>query len=485
MNQPIVTNILQFASRHPDKPAIIHGDAITTYGTLANRIQGAANKLRATGIQPGDRIILAAAKSPSFVYGYFATHLLGAIALPVDPEITDKNLAYIIDQTTPKALFIARDFAYGSLTAIPIDTCDAAPTATSTTPAPPDLQQTADILFTTGTTGQKKGVVLTHANILAAAININTFIGNTADDREVLPLPLSHSFGLGRLRCNMLAGGTLILVDGFLKARQIFTAFEKWHATGFCFVPAGLQVLFRLSGDKLGNYAAHLKYIEIGSAPMPRENKERLMRLLPQTRICMHYGLTEASRAAFIEFHADKEHLDSIGKPSPNVAMAIRNEQRENVPDGDIGRIHVKGGQVMQTYWQNREETAKTLQDGWLDTGDVGYRQDGYLYLKGRYKDIINIGGRKVAPDEIEELLRQHPAIEDCACIGIQDPENITGESIKAFICLRPGPPPSPEDLTQFLRDRLETYKLPRLYEIIDQIPKTASGKLQRQLLPR
>src|SRR5438093_1298245 len=160
----------------------------------------------------------------------------------------------------------------------------------------------------------------------AAARNINDFIGNTADDREAHVLPLSHSFGLGRLRCQMLAGGTLVMTGGLVPPTQVIGAMGRWQATGLAFVPAGWSFLWKLCGEQFGEFAAQLRYIEIGSAPMPIEEKRRLMELFPKTRICMHYGLTEASRSAFIEFHSSKERLHSIGRSSPNVRIRIVDE---------------------------------------------------------------------------------------------------------------------------------------------------------------
>jgi long-chain acyl-CoA synthetase len=484
--KPLIAYLMEHAVRSPGKIAVVQDQKRVTYGELIKKIKSTAFHLEQLGVAKGDRVILSASNTPSFVYGYFAVHLLGAIAVPLPPQTPDGRLSYIIDKISPRAIFINREFEYKSYKAKLTGTFDHLDAADKDYPLPsPDM--TADILFTTGTTGESKGVVLTHKNIYSQAFNINTFIGNTAEDIEVLPLPLSHSFGLGRLRCNVVTGGTIILVDGFLVVGRIFQAFEEWNATGFCFVPAGLGVLFKLSADKIGQYADQLKYIEIGSAPMPMENKLRLMRLLPQTRICMHYGLTEASRATFIEFHEFKHKLDSIGLPTPNVQVKIIDKNGE-APDNEIGEILVRGNMVMKEYWNDPEETAKKLEDGWIRTSDVGYRdEDGFFYLRGREKELINIAGRKAAPEEIEFILNKHPQIEDCACIGIPDPDQIKGETVKAFVVLKKGinndNKPSKVDFFEFLRGQIEEYKIPTVYQWTDRIPKTDSGKLQRALL--
>jgi len=351
----------------------------------------------------------------------------------------------------------------------------------------PNPKSAADVLFTTGTTGEPKGVVLTHHNIYSAATNINAFIGNSSQDREVVPLPLSHSFGLGRLRCNLLAGGAIILVDGLTFPGQIFNAISQSKATGLSFVPAGLDLLLRISNDRLGDYVNQLRYVEIGSAPMSVEVKEFLMKLLPRTRICMHYGLTEASRAVFIEFHESARKLESVGKRAPNVEVKIFDPDTNlEAPENTLGKIMIRGGNVMQGYWKEPNRTQEVLKDGWLYTGDYGYRDhDGYFYLEGRERELINIGGRKVSPAEIERALQKHPDISTCACIGIDDPRGITGEAVKAYVVAKDPSVRRPDnsDIVEFLRESLEPYKVPVEFCWIDALPTTSSGKIQRSAL--
>src|SRR5690606_21992378 len=230
------------------------------------------------------------------------------------------------------------------------------------------------------------------------------------------------------------AGGSLILVDGMMFPDRIFRALSAHRASGFCFVPAGLALLLKLAGDQLGQFAEQLRYIEIGSAPLPHEHKHRLMALLPKTRICMHYGLTEASRSAFMEFHADRHRLHSVGRASPGSEIAIMSESGESVAEGGTGEICVRGPHVMREYWRDPETSRSVRRGDWLRTGDIGYRDsEGYLFLVAREKELINVGGRKVAPAEVEEVLCGHPAIQECACVAIPDPAGLSTEAIKAF----------------------------------------------------
>ncbi|MHC4817256.1 MAG: class I adenylate-forming enzyme family protein, partial [Planctomycetota bacterium] len=222
-----------------------------------------------------------------------------------------------------------------------------------------------------------------------------------------------------------------------------------------------------------------------GSAPMPLATKQLLIKILPRTRVWMHYGLTEASRCTFIEFHDSQDFLDSIGKPTPNVEVRVVDEQNRDLPHGAPGEIIVKGGMVTAGYWQDPERTAKTLVDGWLHTGDLGYKDDqGYVYLHGRKGDMINVGGFNVSPVEVEEVLAQHAAIEQGACIGIPDPSEVSGEVVKVFLVPTNGQAkPSRRELVDWLKPRLEPYKVPAAVEWVDSLPKTGSGKLQRGVL--
>jgi long-chain acyl-CoA synthetase len=326
--------------------------------------------------------------------------------------------------------------------------------------------------------------MLTHRNILAAATNINAVLENDASDREVVPLPLSHSFGLGRLRCNMLAGGTIILVSGFKLPGEILGAMQRWKATGFAVVPAGMAVLVRFGQEELAGFANQLEYMEFGSAPMPLSTKQLLIDILPHTRVWMHYGLTEASRCTFIEFHDGRDHLDSIGKPTPNVEVRVVDAQGRDAAPGKPGEIVVKGGMVTAGYWKDPERTKRTLVDGWLHTGDLGHKDEqGYIYLHGRKGDMINVGGFNVSPVEVEDVLAQHPAIEQGACIGIPDPSEVSGEVVKVFVVPNGEARPTRRELIDWLKPRLEPYKLPAAVEWVESLPKTGSGKLQRNLL--
>ena len=469
--------IFEHAQTMPRKTALIQGTVEVSYEQLWKEIEMAASWF-CHHAEWGDRVIVSASKSIEFVYAYFGAHLAGMICVPIDPETNETRLQRIIDVAKP-SLIVGELRNHGDHQVIPFEECrqelENSRISINELPKEDDV---ADLLFTTGTTGLPKGVTLTFANQMAAAENINTFIGNTADDVEMLALPISHSFGLGRLRCIFAKGATLVMLGSFASMKKFFGEMERCHVTGFGMVPASWSYILKMSGEKIGQYAGQLKYIEIGSAFMPLENKQKLMNLLPKTHICMHYGLTEASRSAFISFHDDTIHLISAGKASPNTEVAVFSEQGERLKANEDGEICVKGGHVCSDYWgMPKEVFEKDFFDGYFRTGDWGHiDEDGYIYLVSRKKEIINVGGKKVSPIEVEEHLNEIEGIEESACVGVHD--DVLGEVVKAFcVCSREV---DFEEVKKILFKKIETYKIPAFFEVIQELPKTQNGKLQR-----
>lgn len=478
----IEEKIFQNQKLFPNKIAIISNNKSITYSELWRNILKYAYYFKfQIAIPPKSRVVVSACNEVEFVYAYFGLHMAGYICIPIDPQTNLIRLKRIIESAKPS--FYIGQIQNADFEVVPFEIFKN--TSEDTCFNFPDKNSVADLLYTTGTTGFPKGVVLTFANEAAAAININSFINNTENDIELLALPISHSFGLGRLRCVLYMGGTLDLLGSFANIKMFFNEIKNRHITGFSMVPSSWAYIKKISSNKISDFAFQIKYIEIGSASMPLEDKKLLIELLPNTRICMHYGLTEASRSTFLEFHSDKMHLNSIGKPSPNVDIKIFNEQRDEVPDTVEGEICVKGLHVCSNYWgESKQEFVKNFNSKYFKTGDWGYKEkDGYIYLKSRKKEIINIGGKKVSPIEIEEVLNTVPGIKESVCIGIPDPDHVLGEVVKAFVISENEINFS--SIIKELRNKLESYKVPVIIEQIDEIPKTSSGKIQRLLLKK
>lgn len=478
----IEEQIFDYVQNTPDKVALISGDTEITYSQLWDYCLCAAEKLKQDyHLKKGDRVILSAAGNIEFVYAYFGVHIAGGICVPIDPDTNQTRFEYIEKSTTPVCVM-------GLLHNVKKETIPFTDVVNGTSKASyvaPEQGQVADILFTTGTTGAPKGVSLSYNNLSAAARNINAFIGNTSSDVELLALPVSHSFGLGRLRCSLSKGATVVMLGTFANVKKFFKEMARCQVTMFAMVPASWGFIKKMSGKYIGKFAEQLKYIEIGSSFMPVEDKELLMSLLPNTRICMHYGSTEASRSAFMEFHTYKDNLLSIGKASPNVEIKIFTTQGTPAALGEEGEVCVKGEHVTCSYWnETPERFASDFYDGYFRTGDCGTMDaEGNIYLKSRIKEIINVGGKKVSPMEVEDILNTIPGIKESACIGIPDPGIVLGEVVKAFIVADDNL--SDEEIMKQLRPQLEVYKLPIEIERINAIPKTGSGKIQRLSLKK
>lgn len=468
-HSPLLKAIRSHAEATPDKVALIFGEAQVSYAALFSRIKSAAALIQSKGLRYGDTLAIKANKGLDFVYAYFGAQLLGVTNVVLDPEANPTRLDYITSLTKPKLMLGDSDFVFAE---------GAEPTIDDATMSQDDV---AEIVFTTGTTGAAKGVLLSHFNIFSSADNINGFIGNTADEVEILGLPICHSFGLGRLRCTLLKGATMVIIPSFANLKVFFHSIEKYQATGFGMVPAVWAYIRKFSGTRIAKYAPQIKYIEIGSAAMPIESKKELCELFPTTRICHHYGLTEASRSTFMEFHEclKNDDLKTIGREtSSKVEIKIFGEDSAEVPAGESGEICVKGNMVMKGYFK-AEETAKAYFGEYFRTGDEGYRgMNGNLYLVSRKKEIINVGGKKVSPVEVEDAIMSL-GIEDCIVVGVPDPGKILGEVPKCYI-LNGATKLLFEEIRAALVGKLETYKIPALFDWIDAIPKTSSGKKQR-----
>lgn len=475
-HSPLLKAVIQNTETFSDKTAIVMNGNAVTYGNLGKNIRKAAGVLKLMGIHAGDRILLSAHKNVEYIYLYFGAHILGVTNVIVDAEFNGERLHYIENKVNPVCcfgyqsdLFVSKQFDELGL--------DSAEEVESTDVELKD-SDIAEILFTTGTTGAPKGVCLSYYNIYSSASNINEYIGNLADDIELLGLPICHSFGMGRIRCNLIKGATIIILSNFANVRAFLKAIEEYRVTGFGVVPAAWAYIRKMSGVRIAKYADQIRYIEIGSAAMSLDIKKEMTEMFPNTRICMHYGLTEASRNCFQEFH-DTEHLDSIGKPvCDKVDVKVFDDDGNEVNLGEKGELCVKGNMVLTRYLEETD-TKSAFFGEYFRTGDCGYKnKDGYIYLLGREKELINVGGKKVSPMEVEDTIIAM-GIGDCVCVPMKDEKGIMGELVFCYI-LKDSTTMTFEEIAEKLSDKLEVYKRPVAYEWIDKIPMTSSGKKQR-----
>lgn len=484
MNLPartLVESVYAHAQTDPEHVAFVTNEGSVSYREFAARITAASEHLVANHVSKGDRVLLVSPNHEDLAVAYFAAHRIGAVSVPIEPSLMREEFEFIVDDAAPKLALVDEHRELPVPTEL-LRSFTRANHVESGKLESIDPTDNADILYTTGTTGRKKGVLLTHRNISAAALNISTFIGNQKSDLELLPIPLTHSFGLGRLRCMAHVGSSLALQPGIGNPAMLLKRMLTLRASGLALVPAGFELIVGLTKDKLAEAREHLRYVEIGSAPMREETKQRLRELLPNTKICHHYGSTEASRSCFFDFHLDSHKKASVGRASPNVEISILDSQDQPATIGEPGSIVVRGAMTMKGYWNHPEKDADRYCAYGLKTDDIGYcDEEGYVYLLGRQSDIINVGGLKVSPIEIENVVENHELVHDSACIAAPDP--ITGEKIK--LCYVSDAEIEPTEFVKWLRDHLEEYKIPKAFEKVDSIPRTESGKKQRNLLQK
>lgn len=475
------SSLLQVLKKHaenkPEKSALIVDGKAITYAALLSYSKKAASYMAERNIGAGDRIVLSAHKDAEFLYFYFGAHILGVTNVIVDASSNIERLNYIENKTQPSLCCGYESQHYPSCTFDSVN-FDELEEYSKDSPTELDSDSIAEILFTTGTTGAPKGVCLSYANIFASADNVNSFVGNDENDVEILCLPICHSFGLGTIRCNIIKGATVVLLGSFANVRQIFKAIEQYKGTEFRVVPAAWAYIRKISGRRMEKYADQIKYMEIGSAAMPLETKKEMLEMFPHTRICMHYGLTEASRNCFVEFH-DSSHLASIGKPvNEKVDVKIFSVDGKVQGYNKRGELCVKGNMVLSHYLEEKD-TKEAFWGDYFRTGDMGYMaEDGFLYLLGREKELINVGGKKVSPMEVEDVICSL-GVGDCVCVPMKDPEGIMGELVKCYV-LKDSTELTFDKISSALQGRLESYKRPVAYDWIDEIPMTSSGKKQR-----
>lgn len=503
--------VLEAAECVPDSPALIFQDNIITYGEIQRKVSAFGHWL-ATNLEKGSRVAVCLGNRPESVESVYALVSAGMIAVPLDADVHENTLLYVLRDCGARTIITSKKQIEKIVrvsdkiqveTIILCDRDEAGPeydldcaihdlqdiiasSADSRITRDQADTDTAFILYTTGTTGLKKGTKLSHLNLLAATENIREFMGLPDGIVESVPMPIAHAFGFGRLRCVLELGGTVLLENGLLRADRVLYNMEKHKASSLASASAGFEIL--LSGfysEAFQQIGPQLKYIEIGSAPLRIELKRQLMDCCPNAFICMNYGLTEASRSTFIEFHSSAEHLHTVGKAAPNVSVKVVDEEQKSLNANDLGEIVVNGKMVMQGYWNNAGQTKAVLSDDWFHTGDVGFIDDeGYIHLVGRTDEIINIGGTKVGPAEVEDVILQFDGVVEAAVVGIAGSSGFSKQRIKAFIVV--GDESSfagVEDLTAFCLGGLERYKVPNEFVVVDSLPKTSSGKLQRRLL--
>lgn len=425
------------ASRFPNRIAIAGHDERITYGTLWELVNERAASLVSQGFRQGEVCVVRTSQTADFLITYFAVHLADGVMVPLESNVPD------VRYTEWKHLAETADIPQG----------------------------VADILFTTGTTGQSKGVMISHETILANAENLVEAQGYTSDLTFIISGPLNHIGSLSKVYPVMLTGGTLYLTSGMKDVNEFFSAFSYSGQRFATFlVPTALRMLMTLSERRLQACASLLDFIETGAAAIAQADMERLCALLPDTRLYNTYASTETGIICTHNFNSDLCLAGCLGKPMKHSRIFI-------TPDGNVA---CQGKTLMTGYVGEPEMTHTVLHHATLYTHDQGFiDSDGRLHLSGRQDDIINVGGFKVSPSEVEDAALALPEIRDCICIAVQHP--VMGCMLKLLVVLSPGSGLDKKKLAHYLHSRLEAYKVPLLYEEVTEVHRTYNGKPDRK----
>jgi len=503
----------QTAARTPDKVALISGSRHVTYREIETEANQIAHGLIARGVQRGDRVVLFLDNCVEAAVGVWAVLKAGAVFVMANPTTKPDKLAYLLNNSRASCI-IAQTKRLRSCGAIwaetphlrnvvvvgdPADVADCTHSMTGWSnlvaenieKTQPPVKSCIDVdlaalVYTSGTTGNPKGVMLTHASMVAANRSITTYLRNTPDDIVLNVLPLSFDYGLYQwlMCCNF--GGTLVLEKSFTYPHAVLDRMVKLGVTGFPIVPTIVAILLQLDLTKYD--LSKLRYFSNTGASFPVEYILKLRKLLPEVTIFSMFGLTECKRVSYLPPEEIDRRTDSVGKAMPNCDTMILDDEGNELGPNEVGELVVRGSNVMNGYWEAPELTAQRLKPGkiphemWLYTGDL-FRSDdeGFLYWVGRKDDIIKSRGEKVSPREVEDVLHQHSDIAEAAVVGVDDA--VLGQAVRAVVRLQPDAELTVRDVQSHCRSFLEDFMVPQQVMFQDALPKTANGKIDKKLL--
>jgi len=485
----LADSLVHAATAYADRPAVKLDDVELSYAQLDQASQHIAGLLAARGVGPGDRVGIMLPNVPHWGVLYYGVLRAGAVAVPMNPLLKEREVAYYLGDSGANLLFAWHGFGaeaqagakLADAEAILIEPAGFLELLGSAGPvsgtSDRDGSDTAVILYTSGTTGQPKGAELTHDNLTR---NVEVGLGllnATSDDVVFGGLPLFHVFGQTcGLNAAVKAGSCLTLLPRF-DATKTLEILQRDKVTIFQGVPT-MYVALVNHPNRADYDLSALRVCASGGAAMPVE----VMTSFEKEFGCVvleGYGLSETSPIASFNL-PERRRPGSIGSPVPGIEFRIVDDAGNDVPDGDPGEIVIRGHNVMKGYWGKPEATEAAIKDGWFHTGDVARRdEDGFYFIVDRKKDMIIRGGYNVYPREIEEVLYEHPAIAEAAVIGMPHAE--LGEEVAAVVALKPGASATPDELRDYVKGKVAAYKYPRRVEIVDALPKGPTGKILKR----
>ena len=489
------------AAKHPEKTACFAGEETLSYRQLDSKVGKVAGFLEKSGLKFQDKVAIILPNCPEFVVGYFAVLRRGGIVVPVNPLFKGEEVKYIFNDSKVSMVITAQAFLpmvesiwkyVPSLQKVIVvggettdDTVAYEDIIASMEPVEEDVEvddhDVAACLYTSGTTGRPKGALLTHDNFIFDAQSVIEHIQTTEDDNYLCVLPLFHSFG--QTVCMLvpiISGASITLIEQF-RPDSVMREIGEKKVTVFAGVPAMYGALLGVV-KKLKDYdLSSLKLCVSGGAPMPLEIMKAFESEYPVV-IVEGNGPTETSPVSYCNPRYGLRKPGSVGIPIPGVSVKIVDNDDNEVAVNEIGEICVQGRNVMKGYLNQPEATAEAMKGGWFHTGDLGrIDEDGYIYIVDRKKDMIIVGGLNVYPREVEEVIYQHPKVKEVAVVG--KPDHLRGEIPKAFVVPKEGEIIEPREIILHCKEKLANYKVPKEVAVIEAIPRTSTGKVDKKQL--
>jgi len=499
MSFNLATILRESALATPDKVLVHVGDRSFTYAEVDTASGRVAGGLLALGLAPGDKVAVQLPNVPQFLFAYFGILKAGLVMVPLNPLLTAPEVAYHLTDSDARVLVTFEQFAEaagrGAVEAggVPTYVVGQAPDGTRDFAELAAGEDTGDIratvsddtavlLYTSGTTGKPKGAELTHFQLFMNCTVAGNLFGVSADDVSIAVLPLFHVFGLSSvLNVTVRFGGSMVLVPRF-EPEAVLDAVERHRATVFSGVPTMYFAL--LQQDVAYRDTSSLRAAVSGGASIPGEVIRAFEEKFPGVVVLEGYGLSETASTTTFNINAEQRRVLSIGKPIWGVEVRVVGEDGQALPPGPehVGEILVRGHNVTKGYYKNPEATAEAIRDGWLHTGDLGHRdEDGYYYVVDRLKDLVIRGGYNVYPREVEEVLYEHPAVAEAAVVG--RPDERLGEEVVAYVAPKPGVDVDAGKLSVHCKERLAAYKYPREIHLLPDLPKGPTGKILKREL--
>jgi len=482
-------SLLEFSQKTPGKPAIIVNGETITYSNFTKRINFLASNLEQ--IEPARKrkhVIICCGDKLSFLTSIFACFSINVVAVPAGTD-DPGQLRFLIDHSQSALLLfdstidpkVIEEISLLNINTVNVE--EAKFEEVTLKPIEPSPEDIALLFYSSGTTSkERKGTLLNYQILNDTTSYMNKVMNLSSEIIEFVVAPLNHAFGFGRIRAVFDVGGTIVLQNGNFNPAQVILSLEKHKCNAVSSVSSGFSVMIDYYKKHLRNYGTQIKWVEIGSLPLSPSHKKELMGILPRANIFMNYGLTEAMRSTFLHLNKNCNKINTVGKASPGVEIAILDDEGIKLPLLEEGEIAVRGVNLTKGYWKDVGLFKQKTESGFFRTGDIGYLDtDGFLTFLGRKDDAINCGGHTFYPSEVEHALKSFLDTPNFCISSTLDRKGILGEV--PVLCIENNTQCSLDDIQSLLRNTIDDYKIPRKIIYVDEFPKTYNGKIKRRLL--